>query len=451
MTDTPRTETLAAETTRAVLAALSNRRSGYREPTMPHGARQPLHTVYGGAHLFKATTLARLGELARAQLREYAPDARTLAEAVGMEGGAALAEAVYARVEAKLEREPVEDYRIDFEDGFGLRSDADEDAAALRTADELALAYASGSLPPFIGIRVKSLGNETAARAIRTLDRFLTRLVAATGGQVPEHFVVTLPKVMSTNEVAALAELLDALERDLGLARGAVGVELMVELAEAIVDSEGRNPLRRLVEAAAGRCVAVHFGSYDYTASLGIAAAHQSMTHPACDHAKHAIAAALAGTAIRLSDGATAVLPTPPHRGASLGPEALAENRAVVHAAWRLAYRNVRHSLVGGFYQGWDLHPGQIPIRYAAAFAFFLEALEPAVVRLAGFLADATRARRTGSTFDDAATGQGLLNFFSRARAAGAIDDRDLARAGLTPEELGTRSFAAILASRTER
>jgi len=443
------TTTLSDEARAALLATLatSNRREQNRDALGSTG-RQPLHTVYGGAHLFRAGTAARIGELARAQLVEYAPDATRFAEALGLEGDTTHAEAVYRRVVAKLEREPVEDYRVDFEDGFGLRSDAEEDDAATRTALEVAEALAQGSLPPFFGLRVRSFGEETKLRAFRTLDRFLTTLVRASGGVVPANFVVTLPKVSAARQVEVLAELLDALESGLGLARGAVGVELMIELPRAIVDRKGRNPLRRLVDAADGRCVAVHFGTYDYTAALGIAAAHQSMTHPACEHAKQAMLTALAGTGIHLSDGATALLPTPPHRGARRTQSEHDENRAVVHGAWRLAYRNVRHSLAGGFYQGWDLHPGQVPVRYAAAYAFFLEALETSTARLASFLEQATRATRTGAAFDDAATGQGLLNFFLRAYASGAIDEGDLTRAGLTPSELGTRSFAAILASR---
>src|SRR5450432_2158873 len=121
--------------------------------------RQPVHVVYGGAHLFKSDTTRKLGKLAERALAEYAPDAETLAEALGLRGD--LAATVYERVTAKLRREPVEDYRIDFEDGFGTRPDAEEDAAADAAAAQLAKGLADGTLPPFIGLRVKSFADET--------------------------------------------------------------------------------------------------------------------------------------------------------------------------------------------------------------------------------------------------------------------------------------------------
>ena len=413
-------------------------------------ARQPLHTVYGGAQLFKATTPSKLGKLALAHLREYAPDARALALAVGLEGGIDLAEAVYSRVIAKLEREPVEDFRIDFEDGFGIRSDAEEDAEAERTAREVAFGMRAASLPAFLGIRVKSLSEQQKHRAVRTLDLFLTTLLEANSGTLPQGFVVTLPKVVSVAQVKTLVRVLEQLEQVNALAAGTLKLELMIEVGQALFDHRGRSLLPLLARAAKGRCVAVHFGTYDYTASLGIAAPAQHMTHPSCEFAKQLMLVAFSGSGVRLSDGATNILPTPPHRGDSLTPEELAENRRVVHGAWRVHYANVRHSLAGGFYQGWDLHPGQLPIRYAASFAFFLEGLELSTERLKHFVGEAARASLVGNVFDDAATGQGLLNYFLRAYAAGAIDAADLARTGLTEDELGARSFLAILQARNK-
>src|SRR5260221_8886152 len=86
--------------------------------------RQPVHTVYGGAQLYKAETTRRLGELALASLEAFAATPDELAEGVGFvsfAGHGRLAETVYTRVKSKLEREAVEDFRIDFEDGFGAR------------------------------------------------------------------------------------------------------------------------------------------------------------------------------------------------------------------------------------------------------------------------------------------------------------------------------------------
>jgi hypothetical protein len=303
-------------------------------------------------------------------------------------------------------------------------------------------------LPPFLGIRVKPMTAELAGRSLRTLERFLSILVDA-GGRLPEGFVVTLPKVTLPEQVAATVEVLGRLEERLGLVGGVVPIELMVETPRAIVAADGRLALPALVAAADGRCRGAHFGTYDYTASLGITAAHQRMDHPVCDLAKQMMQIALAGTGVWLSDGATNVLPVAPHRGESLDDEQRAENRRVVHAAWRLHAAHVTHSLVGGFYQGWDLHPAQLISRFAAVYAFFLGGAEAAGGRLRGFIDGAARATLSGDVFDDAATGQGLLNFFLRGTACGALDADEARRlSGLTAGELASRSFLHILDAR---
>jgi hypothetical protein len=185
---------------------------------------------------------------------------------------------------------------------------------------------------------------------------------------------------------------------------------------------------------------------------VGITAAHQHMRHPACDHAKHAMQVSLAGTGVWLSDGSTTVMPVPVHRpaaGATLDARQEAENRASVHRAWKLHYDDVRHSLVGGFYQGWDLHPAQIPTRYAAVFAFFLESVGSAGARLKNFVEKAAQATLVGDVFDDAATGQGLLNYFLRGINCGALTEQEaLEMTGLSLDELRGRSFLKILNGR---
>jgi citrate lyase beta subunit len=397
-------------------------------------ARQPVHTVYGGAHLFRADTVPKLGAIALRALDEHAGDAATLARV--FETSAPLAEQVHARVRAKLQTEPVEDFRIDFEDGYGVRSAGEEDGHALAAARELAQAIARGTAPAFSGIRVKPMTVELRGRAARTLDLFVTAMLEASAGVLPPGFVVTLPKVQMPEQVAALADLLEALESRCTLPPGALRIELMIEQTQAIVDAAGTLALPALVRAGRGRCRGAHFGTYDYLASCGIAvpSGSRTMDHPACDFAKHCMQAALAGTGVWLSDGATNVLPV--------------GGRETVHAAWRLQARHVRHSLEGGFHQGWDLHPGQLVARFSVVHAFYLEALEPAAARLSGFLARAAQATRLGEVFDDAATGQGLINFFLRGLASGALTASELRGAGLTEEELRSRSFAAIVAAR---
>lgn len=414
-------------------------------------ARQPVHTVYGGAHLYRYDSARKLGDVALKTLETYAPDAGDFARALNLHDDTGLYRTVYQRVVEKLRREPVEDQRIDFEDGYGVRPDAEEDGHAISVAEELAKAHREKMLPPFIGIRIKSFTEELFARSTRTLDLFVSTLLRATKREVPSNFVVTLPKVTVPEQVTALAKLLGALEKQHKVKPGTLKLEIMVETPQAILDQRGVVPLPALVRAGQGRCVAAHFGTYDYTAGLNITAAHQTMTHPAADFAKHVMQVSLAQSGVAIADGATNVLPIGPNRaapGETLSHEQIQENAEVISAAWRTAYRHIRHALVGGFYQGWDLHPAQLPIRYAATYAFFLEGLGPASARLKSFISRAAQATRVGEVFDDAATGQGLLNFFLRGIACGALTQDEARMAGLTIEELRTRSFMKILDGR---
>ena len=413
-------------------------------------SRQPIHTVYGGAHLFKADTAPRLGVTALRVLEEYAPDAATLAAVLGI--ASAAAERVHSRVTEKLRREPVEDFRLDFEDGYGNRPDAEEDAHAESAAVEVAAGAKNGTLPPFIGIRIKNLGAELRDRALRTTQLFLDRLLKETGGQPPPNFVVTLPKITESAQVGILVDAFARIETIHRLAPGTLRMELMVETPQSIFDESGAIALPALIKHGRGRIIAAHFGTYDYTASLGITAAHQHMRHPVCDFARGVMQVALAVTDVWLSDGATNVLPVAIHRAASgrpLTPAQSQENRQAIHRAWRLHHDDIRHSLSNAFYQGWDLHPAQLVTRYAAVYGFFLESLDAASERLRNFIAKSAQATLVGEIFDDAATGQGLLNFFLRALNCGAVREEEIETlTGLTLSELRSGSFAQIVKGR---
>ena len=447
------------------------------------GRRQPVHTVYGGAHLFKSDSAARLGSLARRSLDQFAPDFLSFAKAIGLPGAeqlpdspeeddglltrleanreqvrqtnkaAWLAHSIYNRVGEKLRREPVEDFRIDFEDGYGNRPDEEEDGHAASAAIEVAEGIEKKTLPPFIGIRIKPFTEELRQRSMRTLDIFVSTLVDKSGGLLPGNFVVTQPKITIPEQVGALADVFELLEKKTGLPEGSLKLEMMIETTQSIINARGEINLPLLLGAARGRCVAAHFGTYDYTASCSITAAHQHMMHPACDFAKHMMQVSFAGTGIWLSDGATNIMPVAPHRfsegGASLTAEQIAENRAVVHRAWKLHYDHIQHSLENAFYQGWDLHPAQLPTRYAAIYAFFLESLDAASERLKNFVEQAAKATLVGDVFDDAATGQGLLNYFLRATNCGALTEEEAVDlSGLTLAELRSGSFVKILKNR---
>ncbi len=267
--------------------------------------------------------------------------------------------------------------------------------------------------------------------------------------------MITLPKITIPEQVAALASILAQLEQHSSLPKGSLKFEMMIETTQSIINHRGEINLPLLLGRSEGRCVAAHFGTYDYTAGCNITAAHQHMLHPACDFAKSMMQVSFAGTGIWLSDGATNIMPVAPHRfvegGAPLTQEQIEENRAVVHRAWKLHYDHIQHSLVTGFYQGWDLHPAQLPTRYAAVYAFFLESLEAASERLKNFVEKAAKATLVGDVFDDAATGQGLLNYFLRAINCGAITEEEaLELSGLTLQELRSASFVRILKNRQE-
>jgi hypothetical protein len=394
------------------------------------GGRQPVHTVYVAADRFAAGTARAYGAEALRLLDAHVPDGDALAAALGPPAaavdaatspdGRALAAAVRDRVAAKLATEPVEDLRIDFEDGYGIRDDAEEDRDAARAAAEVAAAAAAGTLPPFAGLRVKSFADGLQLRSIRTLDVFLTGLLEQ-AGRLPDGLVVTFPKVVAAGHVAAFAELLGRLEAALGLPDGRLRFEVQVETTQSILDPDGRAGLRGIADAAGGRLAGAHFGVYDYTAACGLAPSEQRLTHPACDFARHVMQVALAGTGVRLSDGSTAAIPA-------------GSDTPAVHAAWRLHAAHVRHSLRHGFWQGWDLHPAQLPSRYAAVYAWHLEAFEHAAARIAAFNAGEPGP---GGILDEPATIKALVGQLRRAVHCGAVPEAEaLTRTGLDRDAL---------------
>jgi len=441
---------------KAVIAAVSNR--VHKVPTVDvalaqvGGLSQPVHTLYGGAQLFKNGSLAKLGDLARGHFTSWVDSDRALVSILDLEEDRETPwSTVYESVVGRLRHKPIEDFRIDFEDGYGARSSEEEDLDAIRTAACLAHEMEADFLPPSFGIRVKAFLPETVQRSIRTLDLFMTQFLEATSGVLPSGFVVTLPKVTHKIQVGAISDLLELIEGRFSLARRSIRIELMVEGPEALVTEHGTNPLKGIVGEAQGRCRGVHFGTYDYSAALDVSAEYQSMDHPACIYALLLMKASLHGSRVWLADGATNILPLPVHREIGTRPLTVGqkiENEAQVKRAWQQSFRAVHNSLKLGLYQGWDLHPYQIGIRLVAHYAFFLRYLPSAMQRLSSFLAKAAQATAIGGTFDDAATGQGLLNFFIRALELGVIGTDHLKQVGITSEELMSRSFIGIVEGR---
>ena len=421
-----------AETRRALVAedlaeietrlAQTDRDLASRYPGEP-GGRQPVHTVYVPADRFTADTVAEWGDQARSALREHAPTAAELAEATGVEQSAV--DAVYGAVVAKLTYEPIEDLRVDFEDGYGSRSDDDEDKAVLAAAAVLSEAVAAGTAPPYFGIRFKCFERPTRARGLQTLDLFVGAMSGA--GELPEGLVLTLPKVTSVDQVMVMVWVCERLEQGYGLAPGRLRFEVQVETPQAILGAEGTALVAAMVHAGVGRVSGLHYGTYDYSAYLGIAAAYQSLEHPVADHAKAVMQLAAAGTGVRLSDGSTNVLPV--------------GETTEVHAAWRLHARLVRRSLERGYYQGWDMHPAHLPTRYLATYTFFRDGLDTITGRLRAYL-----EQQGGAVLDEPATAVALADFLVRGLDCGAVTEAEVA--GVTGID-ATR--LAALAKRTPR
>jgi hypothetical protein len=392
-----------------------------RERRAGPAGRRPVQVLYGGAHLFKPGAAARMGTLARLALDTYAPDGPTLAHALGLTLSPTQATDLRKRVIAKLESEPVEDLRIDFEDGYGIRPDEEEDAHADAVGVGLEQGRREGTLPPFVGLRLKPFTGRSARRALRTLERVGAQL----GSQPVPGFALTAPKVVLPIQVELLRRSAEALEHRLGWPVGSVALELMVETPSALISLDGRLGILALVEAAGGRCRSVHVGPYDMTSALGISAAHQWLGHPSVELVRRLLQLALSGTGVTIADGPTTLLPVGPHREPRTDAERSA-NREAVFRAWARAADDIRRAYRDGIVQGWDLHPAQLPARYGALFATLREEIAPAAARLRKFLDQSAQATRLGAEFDDAATARGLLNGLQRAVECGAATSADI-------------------------
>lgn len=396
------------------------------------GRRQPVHTVYVPADQLAEDTVERWG---RDALRLLATHAATTHHLAGIfDLGDDAAALIRDRVSAKLSDEPIEDLRIDFEDGYGARDDDEED----RDAQRAAVAVARAGMPAFVGLRVKSFADGDHRRAIRTLDGFVTTLLDANDGALPDGFVVTFPKVVAAAHVEAFAELLDRLEHALGLAERSLLFEIQIETTESVIDHAGRVTLPSLVRAAGGRLVGAHFGVFDYTAACGLPAASQRLDHPSCDFARHVMQVTLSGTGIRLADGSTNRVPTD-------------DSTSEVHRVWRHHAALVRHSLAHGFVQGWDMHPAHLVSRFAVLHAFHRAHIDDTVARLAAW---AGAGRGNGDSghgsgtedsarevVDEPATISALLGSLRQAVDCGAVDERQaLAAAGIDRDTLERRT-----------
>lgn len=375
------------------------------------GSRQPVHTVYIPADTFEPGLALAWGRTALAAADAHG-GLQVLADRLGLGQSATLA----GLVERKLGVEPIEDLRLDFEDGFGSRPDEEEDAHALAAGRKVSQAVQAGTAPPFIGIRFKCFEEATRERGLRTLDLFISSLLEH--GGLPDGLVLTLPKVSTVAQVQAMDYACGRLEEVHGLPQGRLRFEVQMETPQLILAADGTVPVAQLLHAAPGRISALHYGTYDYSASLEISAAHQSMEHPAADYAKQVMQVAVAGTGVRISDGSTNILPIG-------SPENVA-------AAWDLHSRLVGRSLAAGYYQGWDLHAAQLVTRYLATYDFYRSGFDAAALRLKNYV-----HKIESTILDEPATARALARFIHRGLACGAVTDAEISdQAGISVADL---------------
>lgn len=359
--------------------------------------RQPIHSVYVPADRADAGTVPEWGARAADLLGEYGDV---------LPGDLAV-------VEQNLRTAPIQDLRIDFEDGYGGTGDPAQDADARRIGAILAeiprrsesrpgSTDVSVRMPDRFGIRPRGLEPEERRRGIRTLE-----LVLDAAGGVPAGFVFTVPKIRSADQIPALSVLCEAFEGAHGLPAGTLTYELQIESPHIVLGADGTAGIARAVRASDGRCSALHFGTYDYTAALGIAPRFQSLTHPSADHAKAVMLLAAAQAGVWVSDGSTQVL-----------PQGTADE---VRAALELHSGLVTRSLQAGIYQGWDLHPGHLASRWAATIAFYREAMPIAAGRIDAYC----RRDASGTAADEPATAQTLAGLIVRGLACGAFTETE--------------------------
>jgi hypothetical protein len=363
--------------------------------------RQPVQVLYVPADRVTADLVQATGSAASELLDRHAATTEGFAAATGVPG--TVATEVRARVAAKLQREPIEDLRVDVEDGYLGRTAAEEARDVVAAARSVASMVTDGSAPPFFGIRVKSFTDGLAGRSIDSLDRFLGTLLDALGG-LPDGFVVTFPKIVAIEHVAAFAEVLAALEQAYGLPEGRLCFEVQIETTPSVLGPDGRVALRAIRTAGAGRIRAAHLGVYDYTAGLGLPPGEQRLEHPACDFVRHLLQVTFAGTEVRLSDGSNNAVPRQ-------------DTPDELHRVWSAHAASVRHSLAHGYVQGWDLHPSHLVSRYAAVFGDLLSGMDDVLDRLARWHAD----DRSGGVLDEPATIRRLEAQVQRAVDCAAI------------------------------
>ena len=344
------------------------------------GRRQPVHTVYVPADRYHPDLPAQWGAAAAACV-EARRDRGGLAAPPGWIDGSPPRSPLASC--AKLAAEPIEDLRLDFEDGYGPRPDDEEDARRRGDGEPLADAAPPGPRRRCRPAVQVLRGADPPPRA--THPRPVPRHPARRPAACPTGWSSRCPRSARSSQVAGHGRRSAGGSRRRRTPRRSLRFEIQVETPQLIIGADGTRPV---AAADPRRWRAGHRPALRHLRLQRLAAASPRPTRP-CDHPAADFAKQVDAGGRRR------------HRGAPvrrLHQRAAGRRPAQVHAAWRLHAGLVRRALERGFYQGWDLHPAPaadplrrdlrvLPTRAAAGV------VAPRQLRLARRLADPRRAR----------------------------------------------------------
>lgn len=390
----------------------------------PVWLKQPLHTVYVPADRVDRELSARWREQAVSFI-DACGGLQELADIAGIP--AELREAVCQAAARKLDAQVIEDLRIDYEDGYGYRKDAEEDTVARNGGKAGAQILLSEAGPDRVGLRIKPFDSRGAHRSVRTLRLFLESFLSVPGARERVQDIrVTFAKVMRGIQMTTLDQVCKELEHVHRLEEGAIGVELQVEVPQVIAQGEGEDSLLAL--ASNPRVRALHFGTYDYTSAQGIFPGEQRSNHPVALHAKRVMQVVAACHEIEVCDGSSNLIPL-----GNLRARAVKAHSVQISSALR-----------DGIPQGWDLHPMQLPTRYLVSFAALRAEVPNALRRLHNA---ASQEADTG-VLDEPATLRMLAAVIIRSLRVGALGEQELV-GNLTRQDIEKIALTGALASST--
>lgn len=376
-------------------------------------APQPLHTYFLSAADVTEGALEEAQNAAIQCMQQHGGDYETFAHAIGLplskeQSAQNFAQQIHRRVVNKLETQPFEDLRFDFAALYPTRSDAEEDADALRIAELLTERTAEQPWPPKFGIRVKPLHAASAARSLRTIDLFLTHCLEY-AQTLPNNLVITLAHVQIPEQVQALNAALAMFEAQHQLAPNSIALEIQLDSAEALVAFDGSISLRHLWAAARQRCNTIRLGEIALPTGRPYPAP-DDVLQSSQEFLRYWVQLGLQGTGTILAD---APLPAPTDHNIS--------------AWWQTQGTAILSRLRAGWTQGTDWHPSHLPIRFATNFVHYSFGWRAVATQM-----QSLRCQPQPSV--DAI--MACVYFLQQAWLCGAVQNQEFRKLGLTEAEL---------------